>query len=200
MFDTSAEIELGMNLQSGAKSVVVRWPTDEEWAARSRNRKFVIHRLGRGISETIPPKPSEHDLALYRRIALNGAPDLTMGEAFQVAESIATCSVTNVEVEGDNVTVDMNILTGPVQHKIKMPTMDAMVTFKTAGFKILDLPFNQQQLTLLIEPGAKLWDQCQGSSTDYTGAVPAIHKDAAMRAIQDVVDRNLGPRHGDQSF
>lgn len=201
MFDTTAEIELGMRLTSGASSVVVRWPTDEEWAARSKARKIIIRRMGRGISETVPPEPSEGDVALYKKIALNGTPEVTKGEAYQIAEAIAVCNVTGVEVDGDNATVDMNVLTGHVKHLLKVPTADQVVTLRRSGFRILELPFNQQEVRISIEPGAKLWDALGGKSDDYAhGTVPNIHKDTAVRAVIDYIDRNLGPRGDDANF
>jgi hypothetical protein len=200
MFDTTAEIELAMRLESGAKSVLVRWPTDEEWAERSRKRKIIIQRLGRGVTETKPPEPGDADLALYGKIALNGTPPLTKGEAFQVAETLSACTVTNVEIEGDDATVDLTVLTGPVKHRLKVPTADQVVAFRRSGFRILDQPFNRQEITLFLDPGGKLWDACGGKSEDYQGPVPIIHKDTAIRAVIDFIERNLGPQNGDASF
>ena len=200
MFDTTAEIELAMRLESGAKSVLVRWPSDEEWAERSKKRKIIIQRLGRGVTETKPPEPGDADLALYGKIALNGTPALTKGEAFQVAETLSTCTITNVEIDGDYATVEMIVLTGPVRHTLKIPSADQVVAFRRSGFRLLDQPFNRQEITLFLDPGGKLWDTCGGKSEDYQGPVPVIQKDAAVRAVIDCIERNLGPQHGDTSF
>src|SRR5262249_5402452 len=115
-------------------------------------------------------------------------------------ETIATCTVTGVEVEGETATVEMNVLTGPAKHTLKVPTADQVVKLRRSGFRILELPFNQQEIKLFIEPGAKLWDDLGGASSDYKGAVPNIHKDAAVRAVIDFIDRNLGPRSDDANF
>ena len=46
----TSEIELTIFLKSGGRSVLVRWPTDEEWAARAAKRKAIFHNLGRSAS------------------------------------------------------------------------------------------------------------------------------------------------------
>jgi len=200
MFDAKAEIELGMRLENGAQSVLVRWPTDQEWAARSKARKILIRRLGRGVSETVPPEPIDADLTLTEKILLNGSGTVTKAEAFSILEALGTCSVTDVEIVGDQATVALNVLTGPVEHRIKVPTAGQVVAFKRSGFRMLDLPYSQQQIQLFIEPAAQLWDACGGTAEGYEGAVPAIHKDTAVRAVIDYLDRKLGAPNADESF
>jgi hypothetical protein len=201
MFDAKAEIEIAMHLQSGGKSVVVRWPSDEEWAARASKRKILFRRLGRGMSETVTPEPGEADVALYEKIALNGTPTLTKGEAYQVAEALAVASATGVTVEGDRATVTLTVLTGQVSHNLGIPNADQVITFRRGAFRMFDLPFNTQELRLKADAGAKLWDACGGKSDDYAGGtIPAIHKDAAARAVVEYLDRNLGPQQDDSNF
>jgi hypothetical protein len=201
MFDASAEIELGFRLASGAESVTVRWPTDQEWAARARSRKFIVRRLGRGVSETVPPAPNEADVQFYEKIALNGTPAVTKGEARQIIDVLATAAVTNVTVEGNEASIDLNVLTGAVKHRVKLPTADQVIGMRAAAFRMLDLPFSQQQIQILLEPAARLWDECHGSSEDYAnGVVPALHKDVAMRSLIEYLDNKLGLRRDDESF
>ena len=201
MFDAKAEIELGMHLQAGQKSVLVRWPTDEEWAARAAKRKIIFRRLGRGMSETVTPEPGEADVALYEKIALNGAPTVTKGEAYQIAETLCAVTATGVTVDGDRATVTLSVLTGQVSHNLKIPTADQVIQFRRSAFRMFDLPFNTQELRLKAEAGAAMWDACGGKSDDYAGGIiPAIHKDAAARAIVEFLDRNLGPQQDDANF
>lgn len=200
MFDANAEIELAMRLAGGQQSVLVRWPTDAEWSARAAKRKIIIHRLGRGSSETIPPEPGDADLALYQQIALNGAPTVTRAEAYQIAEVLCAATATGVTVDGDFATVKLTVLTGEVTHVLKIPTADQVISFRRSAFRMLDLPFGTQELRLKPEAGAQLWDTCGGKSDDYAGAVPMIHKDAAARAVVEYLDRHLGPQQDDANF
>jgi len=203
MFDSKAEISFPARVAATGgeqQELVLRWPTDEEWIARAKARKITIRKLGRGVSETIPPAPSEADAALYRAIAVNGAPEMTPAEAVKLFEMIGVCDVTDVRLDGTGAFVSMMILTGPVEHQLKIPSADQVITFRRSAYKLLDLPFNQQQLTLTPEAGARLYDQCSGKSASYANGIPATHKDAAVRAVIEYVDNNLGPRRDDANF
>src|SRR4030095_8621315 len=93
MFDSKNEIAFearAASIGTGTQLVAVRWPTDEEWAARARAKKILIRRLGRGVTETVPAEPSEADIKLYQAIAVNGAPSMTAAEAARVVDMIGT--------------------------------------------------------------------------------------------------------------
>jgi hypothetical protein len=202
-FDSKAEIQFDAVVAATdfkPQPVTLRWPTDEEWAARTRARKIIIKRLGRGVSETIAPDPCEADVKLYQTIALNGAPAMTAAEAVKVLESIGVSDVIDVHLDGAEVEVEMIVMTGRVKHHMRMPSADQVVVFRRAAFRVLDLPYNTQELRVNADAGARLYDQCGGNSPDYASGVPAPHKDAAMRAVIEFVDRNLGPRGDDPNL
>jgi hypothetical protein len=200
-FDTAAEIELGMTLESGDTSVLVRFPTDAEVADRQRRRPVLIRNLGRGVSQQVPAEPGEADLKLFEHIALNGKPAVTKEEAYQIAEILTAVTVQGVEVEGDRATVTMLIMTGlTVRHTLDVPKTGRIVKFRTAAFSMSSLPYGVQQIRLSADAGARLWDECHGSSSDYTGPIPAIHKDAALRAVVEFLDHRLGPQKNDAAF
>ena len=196
MFDASAEIAMAAPARVGG-TLTVRWPTDAEWAARSRARKFITRRLGRGKSETIAPEPGAPDLKLYEAITLNGSPPLTAAEASMMLEAIGMCLVTNVEVKDNEAVVSMNVVTGPVEHRIKLPTADQILAYRRAAFRQIDLPYGQGQITFTPEAGARLWDQCEGKSESYQGAVPGPHKAEAVRVVIDHIEHHLGPATDD---
>jgi len=197
MFDLSCEIAFEARVASTGGSpqeVVLRYPTDAEWIARAKARKLIIRRLGRGVSETVLPEPGEAEVKLYQAIAINGAPAMTPAEAQKVLETIGNCDVIGVELEDNDAEVEAVILNGRVKHRMKLPTADQVVKFRRSAFRLLDLPFNQQQLVVTPEAGARLYDECGGKSDDYPKGIPAIHKDAVARAVIDFTDRSLGPR------
>jgi hypothetical protein len=200
-FDAGAEIELGLRLESGDRSVVVRFPTDAELAERQRRRPVLIRNQGRGVTEQVPAEPGEPDLALFSKIALNGKPSVTKEEAYQIAEILTSISVLGVEVEGDRAAVTMHVMTGlTVRHSLDVPTAGRVVIFRRAAFKMSTQPYGVQQIRLNAEAGARLWDECHGRTEDYAGAVPAIHKDAAARAVVEFIDHHLGLQKNDASF
>jgi hypothetical protein len=192
MFDSKTEIELSMD--NGQRKVVVRWPTDAEWIDRTRLRKFTIRRLGRGVSENVPPEPIESDVKLYNAIALNGAPPVTPAEAGFLLDQMGQAQVTGVRVEGDDAIVEVQILTGEAIHRMRLPKADQVQQFRRASFRLFDLPYGQQQFQLNPDAGGRLYDACNGSSEDYVGAVPVIHKDVVARNVVDFIEREMGPR------
>jgi hypothetical protein len=191
VFDSQATIEIQARTAGGLQKLEVRWPNDEEWGARAKGRKIVIKRLGRGMSET-SIEPGESDLKLYEKIMLNGSPQLTKGEATRVVDVLAVCDVTDVIIEGDEAAVELNVLGGTVKHTVKIPTAEQVISFRRSAFRLLDLPFNKQQMVLNPDAGAKLWDACAGKSGDYSGPVPVLHKDQAIRGVIEYLDREVG--------
>jgi len=203
MFDPESVIEFPARLAStqGLETKVeVRWPTDEEWLKRARARKVIIRRPRAGVSETIPPPPGQGDVDLYEAIKHNGAPVMTAAEADKVLDALGKADVIDVRIEGIQAEVEMVILSGSVTMSLRIPTADEVVSFRRAAVRLLDLPFSQQEVRINPEAGARLFDSCGGKSGDYKSAIPVTHKDAAVRAVIDFVDRQLGPQPDEASF
>jgi len=198
MFDTTAEIMITARTGAGKQELLVRWPTDEEWSERARRRKILITRLGRGISETSIDS-GDSDLRVFEKIKQNGAPPLTPGEATRVFEVLAQCDVTDCRLEGDEALVELQVMGGMVSHRLRLPSADQVLALRRT-VRVLDLPYNKQELRIPLEPGAKLWDACGGQSADYTGPIPAIHKDTAIRAVIDYLDREVSATNEEKHF
>jgi hypothetical protein len=200
VFATSTLIEIKVMTPDGIVPVELRWPSDEEWSKRNGKRKILIRQLGRGMSETIPPDPSEADIDLYKTIAVNGAPPLTAPEAARILEAISLAEVVDVTLNGLDAMVELRVVSGTVHHHLKVPTTDQIFAWRRAAVHSLDLPYNVRQLKVTTEPGARLWDACSGSSEDYEGPVPAIHKDHAIRGLVEHMERALAPQGNEANF
>lgn len=197
-FDHEAEFALPAPARVGG-DVVVHFPTDEQWVVRTRARKFLQRRLGRGKSEMLTPKPGEADRALYEAISVNGSPQLTPAEASQILDSVGMTFVTDVQVEGNQAVVTMNVFTGEVKHTLRVPTAEEMFDYKQAAFRQLDLSHGQMQTTFNPDVGARLWEQCGGKSEPeyYKGAIPGSHKAEAVRVVIDHIENHMGPATSD---
>ena len=44
-------LTINLRTPGGVKTVLVRFPSDDEWIARRRRRKAMVKQLGRGVSE-----------------------------------------------------------------------------------------------------------------------------------------------------
>lgn len=199
-FAIGEPFEIPVLTAEGIIPVPLRWPSDEEWSKRNKKRKILIRNLGRGMSETVPPDPSEDDVELFKSLAINGAPSLSAPEAQRVLETIAFADVVDVTLNGMEAIVKMRVVTGIVHHHLKMPTTDQILNWRRAAVHSWDLPHNMRQLRVDIEPGARLWDSCQGHSDDYDGPIPAIHKDQATRGLVEHLERSLAPKTDESNF
>lgn len=197
-FDTATEINLTAQAGQEITKVKVRWPSDQEWHDRQWRRKIIIKRLGRGITETIIDS-LKADETLYAAIKLNGAPDLTPAEAQRVINALYTCDVTDVEIDASEAEVTMVTAGGEVRHRLKIPTTDQAMKI-TKAVRFLSLPYNVQQMQAGILTAAEVYDQQGGSSQDYAGAIPATHKDAAVRAIIERIDNEMGATSDEKFF
>jgi hypothetical protein len=203
MFDRSQEIELHVRPASAGlvlTPVVVRYPTDDEWAKLLSARRIKVRHMSRGITETLAPPPCEADSRLYEAIAINGAPKMTMAEAKQAIDALNVSQITDVRIEGTEAEVDMYILSGEVHHRMKVPTADQAEELERSGYRSYTLPYSQNEIRLNVGVGARLYDECGGKSDGYQGSVPAPHKDAAFRAVKDFIDRQLRPKQDDENF
>lgn len=199
MFDTTAEYVLPARAGKTKIEVTLRWPSDEEWADRHRQRKIVIRNVGRGVSET-EIDSADADLKLYQLARLNGAPELTAAEASLVIRAIERCEVTEVVLDGEEATVTMQVAGGKVTHRIQQPTADQVIRMQRAASRLFSAPHNTSQMRMYLEPPAKLWDECKGSSDDYTTAVPALHKDAAIRAVVEQINLEMSAGDDEKFF
>jgi hypothetical protein len=203
MFDTASEIHFNVRLQSTQgqpQDVGVRWPTDEEWASYLRTKKFMVRQMGRGVTETVVPAPGEGDLALYQKISLNGAPEMTAAEAARVIDAISICQVVSVTLDGVEAEVELRILTGLVRHRLRIPNADQVSNYRRSAVRRLDLPHNQTHAMFNQAVAAKIYDECGGHSDDYPSGVPMPHKHEAARAVIEEIELEYGPKADDESF
>lgn len=198
MFDSTAEIVVPARTGQGKQEIVMRWPTDEEWCERARRRKILISRLGRGVSETTI-EPGDSDLRIFDKVKLNGAPPLTQGEATRVIETLAQCEATDCRLEGDEAVVELQVMGGSVKHRLRQPSADQVLALRRS-VRVFDLPYNKQELRIPLDVGARLWDECGGRSEDYSGPVPALHKDRAVREVIDCIDREMSAANDEGHF
>lgn len=199
-FDTNIAIDIpNFRSAAGPVNLELRWPTDAEWSERARKRKLIVRQLGRGVSETMPETNSEADQKICQAIQKNGSNPLSAIEATAVLDTLAACDVMDVALEGDTAEVTLRVMGGRVRHRLKLPTAEQVFKFRRAAVRILNLPYNQQDLRIYLEPAVELWAAIGGASEDYASGIPSIHKDAAVRAVIDYADRLTGMQ-GDENF
>ena len=188
VFDASRQISIKLNTPEGTKAVTVRFPTDEEWVERQRRRKIIIKQLGRGISETVIPGSEEADAELLAKLRVGDGPEVDGFEATRILEQLSQADVDDALQEAGAFRVLVRVPGGLTAHVLRMPSAKDVIEYRRAFARILDLPFNKQELTVNLGAAGTLYQKlCQGTE-GYAGAVPIIHQAVAVKAAIDALE------------
>ena len=196
MFHSQKEIHVQLRSAEGARTVKVRFPNDEEWIERQRRRKIIIKHLGRGTSETTIPNAEEVDAALFAKIRLDDGDELDAYEASRIIEQLSQAEVDDVVAEGGAFRVLLRVPGGTTVHVLRMPSAKDVIEYRRGFARILDLPFNRQELTVNLAAAGTLYQKLCQTSEGYAGAVPIIHQAVAVKAVIDALDAGLDEREG----
>lgn len=191
VFDAARPVAIQLRGPDGVKTVRVRFPSDDEWAERQRRRKVIIKNLGRGMSETIIANGEDIDAALLAKIRTEEAPDVDPFEAQKVVEQLSTCEVDDVVMAGDSFRVITRVLGGATAHLLKMPSAKDVNTYRRGFLRVLDLPFNKQEITINVRVASDLYKSLVVATEGYAGDVPAIHQAVAVKAAIDALDASM---------
>ena len=188
MFDPARQAEIQLRSAEGTKTIKVRFPTDEEWIERQRKRKVIIKQLGRGVSETTIPNAEEVDAALFRKIRLDEGDDVDAYEASRIIEQLSLAEVDDVVPEGAGFRVLLRVPGGTTAHVLRMPSAKDVIEYRRGFARILDLPFNRQELTVNLAAAGALYQKLIHATDGYAGAAPIIHQAVAVKAAIDALD------------
>ena len=189
-FDASRPVTVNLRTPDGMKTIRVRFPTDEEWIERQRKRKVIVKQLGRGVSETTIPDSQDVDGALLAKIRIDEdeGPVVDPFEASRVIEQLSQAEVDDVASIGDGFRVTLRVLGGTVSHELRMPSAKDVFEYRRGFARVLDLPYNRQELVINLAPAATLYKKLIQSSESYAGDVPIIHQAVAVKAAIDALD------------
>ena len=193
VFDAARPVALNLRTPAGVKTVRVRFPTDEEWIERQRRRKVIVKQLGRGISETTIPNSEDADAALLAKIRVpeQDAPEVDPFEASRVIEQLGQAEVDDVVQMGDGFEVTLRVLGGTVAHSLRMPSAKDVFEYRRGFARVLDLPYNRQELIINLAPAGTLYKRLVQEAEGYAGEVPIIHQAMAVKAAIDALDASF---------
>jgi len=190
MFDAQQPISLNLRTPAGLKALRVRFPSDEEWTERQRRRKIIIKQLGRGVSETIIGRAEDADAELLAKIRLpEEAPvEVDPFEASRILEQLSQAEVDDVVEAGDAFRVTLRVLGGTVSHVLRMPSAKDVFEYRRGFARVLDLPYNRQELTINLAAAGALYKKLLVSTEGYAGEAPIIHQAVAVKAAIDALE------------
>ncbi len=188
VFDATRPVAMQLRTPAGVKTVRVRFPSDEDWTERQRRRKVLIKNLGRGISETTVPSSEEVDAALLAKVRTEDGPEVDAFEASRIIEQLSQAEVDDVVQAGDSFRVILRVLGGTVTHLLKMPSAKDVFDYRRGFARVLDLPYNRQELTINLAAAGALYKRLSQGAEGYTGEVPIIHQAVAVKSAIDALD------------
>lgn len=190
VFDAARPVALQLRTPAGLKTVRVRFPNDEEWIERQRKRKVIVKQLGRGVSETTIPNSEDADAALLAKIRApeENGPEVDAFEASRVIEQLSQAEVDDVVQAGDAFRVTLRVLGSTVTHLLKMPSAKDVFEYRRGFARVLDLPYNRQELIINLAPAGALYKRLAQTAEGYAGEVPLIHQAVAVKAAIDALD------------
>jgi len=191
VFDATRPVAIQLRGPDGVKTIRVRFPSDEEWAERQRRRKLIIKNLGRRRSETTVSNSEDVDAALLEKIRTEEEPEVDAFEAQKVIDQLATCDVDDVGIVGDAFRITLRVLGGTVTHLLKMPSAKDVADYRRGFARIVDLPFNRQELTINVRAAGDLYKKLVEATEGYAGDVPIIHQAEAVKAAIDGLDASF---------
>ena len=190
VFDAARPIALQLRTSAGVKTIRVRFPSDEEWTERQRRRKVIIKQLGRGVSETIIANGEDADGALFAKIRVpeENPPEVDAFEASRIIEQLSQAEVDDVVQAGDAFRVTLRVLGGTVTHLLKMASAKDVTEYRRGFARVLDLPYNRQELTINLAAAGALYKKLITTAEGYSGDAPIMHQAVAVKAAIDALD------------
>ena len=176
MFDSRRQFAIPVN--SGVKKrCVVRFPTDDEWAARAVKQVAVRHTLGRGESE-LKVAPTGADLELLKKIRIPDEANATFddAEASVILNRLERAEVLGVEENAEGFTVTLRVLGDKeVSATLRMPTAAQVLAYSRDAVRAVDAR-RLQRIYVKLPPGAELFDALKVRHEGYADSIPIVHK------------------------
>lgn len=170
-------------LSGGEKRCEVKFPSDDEWCAWARAQRTVRRFLGRGKSQSEDVNLSEINAELFAKIRLDkDGTEFDQAEAGMVIGRIERCAVTELEREGINYRIEMKVPGARVAHVLRMPTAKEMQDHERASTSVVAAR-RSVETRAFLEPSGALYEKLHVSHDGYAGAVPIIHKSAAVSEV-----------------
>lgn len=89
---------------------------------------------------------------------------------------------------GDAFRVTLRVLGGTASHVLRMPSAKDVFEYRRGFARVLDLPYNRQELIINLAPAAALYKKLVESTEGYASDVPVIHQAVAVKAAIDALD------------
>ena len=80
---------------------------------------------------------------------------------------------------------------GTVTHSLSMPSAKDVCDYRRGFARVLDLPYNRQELIINLAPAGALYKRLAQAADGYAGEVPIIHQAVAVKAAIDALEASF---------
>lgn len=192
MFDTKQAIEVSVMHPDGDKTVIVRWPTDEEWIAASKSKKIVFSAAGRGETRTEVEGHEDAAASLLEKIRQSGD-ELDAAEALYVVERITQTRIDDAIRDGAHIVIAMRVPGADTRHTFRVPSIGELRNYRRNASNLLSAKRGKQIIRVNLQADADLYDKLIVSSEGYVNQVPIAHKNSAIAEMLTALDEANSP-------
>lgn len=185
MFSTNEPFVIRL-LSGGEKIAKVRFPTDQEWIDNTSRKRSIRRKGGRGgLAWEDLGDHRKLDLDLLGAIAIEGADNFDEYEAEAAIVRLARADVVDVERDGDNFHVQMEVYgKSLVTHTLRMPSERQKAEHEKSTADIKRTP-KGEVLEFSLQGSVELWAVLHLDTDGYAegSQIPVIHKSNAIGAV-----------------
>jgi hypothetical protein len=200
-FDASRPIRLVL----GGRSVRVRYPIDEEWAALQLEHRVITKPHGRGKSHPKVNRPVSVPVlvALVNTLRLDGdgAAEIGADDARVIIDVLAKCDVTGIQPAQGGFRIETEVLGGQhTAHILRVPVPAEVLQYQANHRSVVRLPHGQIETTLHLKAFGVLYNALVLATEGYSGAVPIFHQHHVITALlEEIVRTKNSPKLADSA-
>jgi hypothetical protein len=188
MFDSSQIIPVTIK-SGGRKSCKVKFPSDEQWAEYVRKQRSIRRQLGRGKSQVETLGVGRAELDLFNAIRQDeGGETFSEADAVLVINQLQRAEILSSKEETDGYQIQLKVRGGyEVAFALRMPSALQVMDYEKAATQIIN-ERRTSEYRVSLDPGGRLFDSLvkADSVSGYQGAVPIIHKCAAIAEMVEL--------------
>lgn len=174
-FDVTANIEIVIPHPDGDKTVVVRWPTDQEWIDYSTSQEIVFSPAGRGETHTEVEGGATAAADLVALIRQNET-IVDGAEAERIVDQLRRTRIDEIARTGSQVEIRMRVPGADTVHVIRIPSQAQVQAYRRKAMRLVQGRRSRQILRTNWAADADLYDALLFSVTGYASEVPVVHK------------------------
>jgi hypothetical protein len=178
LFDRSKSLTL--NLRRAGKTVIVRFPSDEELAKRER-RMRTFYKKGSSLPEFDGLEEANLELAQSIR---TGGDEVDEASAGHIVDIVLKAVPDQPERGPDGYQIKLSVV-GNIQtaHTLREPTEKQLRKYRESAMWMGDLRFGRQEARTMLSAVGNFYDSLLVKVEGYAGPVPVTHKSVALNAL-----------------